>query len=232
MVEPKVRKMARPLFFATSQEIPKGNIHDSSTFALVDTGELKLLVTCNHVWEGFKTMRSEKHPNLMFCVSLNGPTPIIIHDIDLRFNDGDKRSDLATFKMDDELVSLCKDRGLEFYNLRSNPPPKVQKGDILYLIGYPAKGRRDEENAIGFPLQVIGVNVIEVGEFHFFGNVQKFGLNKEDYVGVSGSPCFVVQENKPIRLVGFTTDYSGLMDRLQFTYANQIAPDGVIHYMR
>jgi hypothetical protein len=231
IVEPEVRKMSKPLFFATSDKTAEGNIKASGSFGLVDTGERKLLVTCNHVWEDFKKKRLE-HPNLMFCVSLNGPTPYILTDVESLFIDGDKRSDLATFEMDDELVSLCNERGLQFYNLRANPHPKVQKGDILYLIGYPGKGRRDEENAIGFPLQVIGINAMEVGEFHFFGNLENFDLNEDDFGGVSGSPCFVIQENKPIRLVGFTTGYSGLMNRLQFTYVNQITPEGVIHYMR
>jgi hypothetical protein len=86
--------------------------------------------------------------------------------------------------------------------------------------------------AFGFPRQPIGVQASEVGDSHFFADVTNLKLQAEDFGGISGCPCFFVREGKPLRLVGFATDYSEMTKRLQFTYARYIRPDGVVDYMQ
>src|SRR5581483_4201290 len=52
--EPEARRHYRPIFFMRSlvNASKKTSLRNGS-FDLVDTGTKKLLVTCNHVWEGF-----------------------------------------------------------------------------------------------------------------------------------------------------------------------------------
>jgi hypothetical protein len=122
--------------------------------------------------------------------------------------------------------------GLEFFNLYQNRPPKINVGDVLYLIGFPGKGRQDGENSIGFPRQPIGVQATEIGNFGFYADVGNLEVYADDFGGISGSPCFLVREDKLIRLVGFTTGYAPKnMNRLSFTYVSCIKSDGTVSYM-
>jgi len=226
MIEPEVRKYCGPLFFTTSLHTPSGNVLHNCSFGLVNTGERKLMVTCHHVWSEFKKIRSDVR-ELMFGVCLDMPRPIVI-DADSLLVDEDRRCDLVTFNME-TLLEICAAGGLEFYDLYQNRPPKIHVGEVLYLIGFPGKGRQDAEDSIGFSRQPIGVQATEVGKFGFYADVGNLEKHVEDFGGISGSPCFLLRENKPIRLVGFTTGYApNSMSRLSFTYVGCIKPDGTI----
>jgi hypothetical protein len=230
LIEPQVRRYCGPLFFTSSLHTPLGNISNNGSFGLINTGEMKLLVTCHHVWEKFKELRSE-NSSLMFGICLDMPKPITIN-ADSLFVDEDKRCDLVTFHMEESLLPICDAVGLEFYNLYQNHPPKINVGDVLYLIGFPGKGRQDNEDSIGFPRQPIGVQATEVGKFGFYADVGNLEKHADDFGGISGSPCFVVRENKTIRLVGFATGYApNNINRLSFTYASYIKSNGTISNM-
>ncbi len=227
IIDPQVRRFCGPLFFTTSLHTPSGNVPHNGSFGLVDTGEKKLLVTCHHVWSEFKELRS-RNPELKFGFCFEMAKPVTI-DMDSLLVDEDKRCDLVTFDMQ-PLLPICG--GLKFYNLNQNRPPKINVEDVLYLIGFPGKGRLDGEDSIGFPRQAIGTLATEVGRFRFYSSIGNLGLQTEDFGGISGSPCFLVREDKQIRLVGFTTGYApNDMNRLSFTYAKSINPDGTINYM-
>jgi hypothetical protein len=228
LVEPQVRKLCGPLFFTTSPKNASG-VTNNASFGLVNTGKKRLLVTCQHVWEEFKKMRSET-PELLFCLCLDNGNPLIISPEAL-FVDEDKRSDLVTFDVE-SLLSTRGVNGVEFFDLQEKPPPKVKAGDVLYLIGFPGKGRIVDGTAIGFTRQPIGVQASEVGEFGFYSNTRNLKMEGADFEGISGSPCFLVAKGRPIRLVGFATGVAERASWLQFTYASCIRPDGTIKYMR
>jgi hypothetical protein len=232
IVEPQVRKFCGPLFFASSTTTPRGNIESSGSFGLVSIGQTKLLVTCWHVLDAFKKMHS-LDPALHFGIGFGGPRPVAVSFDDLLEMkvDDERRCDLATFDVSDAL-DLVAASNLDFFNLNANRPPRVRVGDVLYLIGFPGKGRIDNETSIGFPRQPIGVQASQVGEFTFFSRVGNLRLDETDYGGISGAPCFVVEEGAPIKLVGFATGFApNEMNMLQFTYAKYIGEDGIIRYM-
>ena len=147
--------------------------------------------------------------------------------------DDDKRCDLVTFDVgDDHGIHLVAQSNLEFFNLKTYPPPKVEVGNVLYLIGFPGKGKIENENSIGHPRQPFGVEAVHVGEssFHARGIA---GLDQTDYAGISGAPCFVISKNTPIRLAGFATGFApNEINLIQFTYAHFIGEDGKISHMR
>ena len=185
------------------------------------------MVTCHHVWNEFKELRSQ-NPQLRFGFCFEMVKPVTV-EMDSLLVDEDKRCDLVTFDMQ-SLLSICG--GLEFYNLYQNRSPKINAEDVLYLIGFPGKGRLDGRNSIGFPRQAIGMQATEAGDFRFYADIGNLGLQADDFGGVSGSPCFLVREDKQFRLVGFTTGYApNNMNRLSFTYASSIKSDGTISYM-
>src|ERR1039458_4951855 len=54
VISPQISPFRGLLYFARLQEpTPGATIAGQGGFGLVDTGNKKLLVTCNHVWEGF-----------------------------------------------------------------------------------------------------------------------------------------------------------------------------------
>ena len=221
VIDPQARKFCGPLFFTSSLKTPVDTIPHNGSFGLIDTGERKLLVTCYHVWETFKELRLQ-NPNLKFGVCLDMGNPVAM-EVDSLLVDEDKRADLVTFAME-ELLPVCG--RLEFFNLRQSPPPKINAGEMLFFIGFPGKGREVVNNQVGFPRQPFGVALTEVGISFFYSNVANLNKTADDFGGISGCPCFVVRENKPLKLVGFTTGYA--LNRLSFTYASRIRPDGKI----
>jgi hypothetical protein len=235
VVEPQVRRFCGPLFFVSSNTTPKGNIKGSGSFGLIDTGKNKLLVTCWHVAfgaGGFKEIHSEDSA-FRFGIGFGGKYPHSLSFEDLMEVkvDDEKRCDLVAFDVSDAL-DLVAASNLEFYNLKANRPPQVQVGDVLYLIGFPAKGRIENDSSVGHVRQPLGVQASQVGKFTFQANVINLGLDQTDYGGISGAPCFVVSESSPIRLVGFATGYApNQMNMIQFTYARYIGEDGLIRYM-
>ena len=232
IVEPQVRKFCGPLFFTSSSITPKNNIESSGSFGLVSIGGKKLLVTCWHVLEGFRELHT-KNPALRFGIGIGGrhPVSVSLDDLLKMKVDDDRRCDLAVFDISDALEQVAASN-LEFFNLSANRPPKVCNGDVLYLIGFPGKGRIESETSVGFPRQVIGVQASLIGEFSFMSSVVRLNLDESDYAGISGAPCFVVREGAPIKLIGFVTGFApNQMNILQFTYAKFIGQDGVIHYM-
>lgn len=228
IAEPQVRKFCGPLFFTSSDKMIDG----SGSFGLVSIGQKKLLVTCWHVLDEFKNRHSINHA-LRFGIGFGGRRPVSVGFEDLLKMkvDEERRCDLVTFDVSDAL-DLVVASNLAFFDLNVNPPPKIYPGDVLYLIGFPAKGRLESENAVGFPRQPIGVQASQVGEFSFLSQVINLKLDETDYGGISGAPCFVVRERAPIRLVGFATGFArNQMNMLQFTYARFIGNEGIIRYM-
>jgi hypothetical protein len=235
IVDPQVRTFCGPLFFVSSRTTPKGTINGSASFGLVDTGQKKLLVTCWHVLfgeGGFKEVHS-MNPAFQFGIGFGDTKPVSISYEDLMGMkvDDSRRCDLVTFDVSDAL-DLVAASNLEFYNLKANRPPKVKIGDVLYFIGFPSKDRIENETSVSHIRQPFGVQVARENESNFMASVINFKLDKTDYGGISGAPCFVVQEGRPIRLVGFATGYGDtVLNMLQFTYARFIGEDGVIRYM-
>lgn len=224
VADPAIRSFCGPLFFTASLQSPVDNVLCDGSFGLVDTGKRKLLVTCHHVLTEFRKSR-DSDPSLVLGLSLDMGKPIAINPEDYLV-DEERRCDLVTFDMDSIPVG-----NLQFFNIYANRPPKVNVGDVLYLIGFPGKGRIEESTRIGFPRQAFGVHATQVGQSSFFSDCANLKLNVDDVAGISGCPCFVISEYKPIRLVGFATGFSEVGNLLQFTYANYIQPDGTIQYM-
>ncbi len=236
-VEPQVRRFCGPVFFASSNETQKGTIGGSGTFGLIDTGKKKLLVTCWHVIYGvggFKEVHSE-NPEYRFGIGFGGSHPhSLSYDYLMQAKvDEERRCDLVTFDVsDDESLQLMAASNLDFYNVKANRPPKVKVGDVIYFIGFPCKGRIENEKSVWHIRAPFGVHANQVGESTFQADVQGLALDETDYGGVSGAPCFIVNESSVVRLAGFVTGYSGpSLHMLQFTYARFIDENGIIHYM-
>lgn len=234
VVEPKVSPYRGPLYFARiGTTITDSGIIANGGFGLVDTGERQLLVTCNHVWEGFQTeQRNDPDLRLHLCLDLVRKQAVIAEWPQLI--DCDQRLDIATFDIA-PLRSACG--GRKFYPVRRGSAPSVRKGDKLVVLGNQGANRRVGEDGLEFGLTVYALYVSSVDGFRFHADMKEVKMRnvrppvrsagESPHGGISGNPCFLVRPNGLCPLVGFTTaDCLGL---LWFTHVSSLNPDGTIN---
>ncbi len=222
-IEPEVRQFCGPIFFTQSLETALGNVTANGSFGLVDTGSKRLLVTCHHVWDEFQNARLD-NPDLKMCVCLDQKHPVVFAPDEPL---GESRKlDIATFDME-QLLKACG--GRKFYPLNNNPAPRVAKGNALFFIGFPGNLRCVVDGALRFGRSPYGVRISSVGGLRFqsdVSNVRTRPTQPNQFDGISGCPCFLVREGKPIQLVGFATGFC--MNLLFFTHARCLNSDGTI----
>jgi hypothetical protein len=249
VIAPQISPYRGPLYFARLQEpTPGATIANQGGFGLVDTGKKKLLVTCNHVWEGFlEEQRKDPDLKLHLCLDLERKHPLVF---DVRNNpplDRDATLDIAVFDMG-PVLALCS--GLKFYPLNQNPPPRLKKGDNIFVLGNQATNRQE---SLKFGLTIFALEVSDVGQqgSRFVVELSKLQTRNlyeparqpqnSPFGGISGSPCFSVTSDRLCKLVGFvgadtcisqTTDLRaepGLApSSLWFTHASCLNPNGTI----
>lgn len=199
----------------------------------MDTGKTKLLVTCQHVWKRFQEEHSQD-PNVRMSVCLDKQSPVVFDQNDPI--DQDSKLDLATFDIS-PVLAAC--RGRQFYSLARNPAPRVKVGDRLVLLGNQGIFRSGSEQSLTFGTTTYACKVSDVSGLKVIADLSKaqnrFVMqavrtpqpNTSAHGGISGSPCFLVQENRPVRLVGFVT--ADWQDSLWFTHARCLNADGTIN---
>lgn len=228
IVEPQIRHYCGPLFFARSLNSAPGNVIASGSFGLVDTGKKKLLVTCHHVWEEFGAAH-RRDSETMLCVCLDKGPPVVLQP-DLLI-DSDGELDIATFDAE-PLLPACS--GRTFYPLSHESAPHVRSGDRIAFVGYPGAYRATSEDGVRFGFRMYAVNVSDLNDRHLVADLSRARTvdyeqaavpeNGSLHGGISGSPCFLVQEARPVKLVAFTT--SEAMGILRFTRLRRLNPDG------
>lgn len=233
VIEPQIAPCRGPLFLARSLELAGGdNVIANGGFGLVDTGKRKLLVTCQHVWQIFQEEQS-RDPEVRMCVCLDKQRPVVFdqnHPIDQ-----DSALDLATFDIS-PVLAAC--RGRQFYNLAQNPAPRVKVRDKLVLLGNQGQFRFGSEQGLTFGTTTYACEVSDVSGLRVIADLSKarnkFVVeavgrpkpNTSPHGGISGSPCFLVQGDRPVRLIGFVTD--DWLNSLWFTHARCLNPDGTL----
>jgi hypothetical protein len=210
-VEPEVRQFCGPVFFTSSLKVAIGNVTANGSFALVDTGNKKLLATCFHVWEEFQKAKSSS-PDLKMCLCLDKANPVVFTpSAPLGV---DSELDIATFDME-PLLPACA--GRKFYPLHQNPARSLEIGDTLYFIGFPGYLRVATDQFVQFGRQSYGTRVSSVDGLHFHSDISNLKLQPKQLGGISGCPCFLVRKGRPIQLVGFATS---LLFRTQLGFIN------------
>lgn len=220
VIEPQVRKFCGPMFLSRSLETAMGDVTANGSFGLVDTGNKKLLVTCYHVWDEFRKGR-DKNSDLQMCICLDQRNPVVFAPEEPLGED--RELDIVTFDME-PLLEACG--GRTFYPLNQKPARKVAKGDVLFFIGFPGNLRCVIDGALGFGRSPYALRAHSMDNMRFYSDVSNVIKQSEQFGGISGCPCFVVQEDKPIRLAGFAT--SKWKEFLVFTHARCLNHDGTI----
>jgi hypothetical protein len=222
VIEPQVRQFCGPIFFTKSLQTALGNVIANASFGFLDTGSQKLLVTCHHVWDEFQDMRL-LCPDLRMCLCLDRRHPVLFAPE--RPVVEDREFDIVTFDMQ-SLLPACGHH--KFYPLNQIPARKIVRGDVLFFIGFPGHLRRASEAALGIGRSPFGVQVHSVDDWRILSDITNLKTEPDMLGGISGCPCFLLEENKRPQLVGFASGVV-LAKYLKFTHARCLNHDGTIN---
>ncbi len=232
VIGPQVNPFRGTIIFTRSGVVIGGSedVITNGGFGLVDTGEKKLLVTCHHVWQGFLQER-EQNPKARMYVCLHERLPVAFDKCEPIGQDA--TLDIATFDIS-PVLGACGEH--KFFPLNQNPAPRVASGDKLVLLGDQGIFRSLTDAGLEFGVTTYLVRVSSVDGLRFHTSISNI---KSKYVrrpvrvpessphgGISGSPCFLIREDRPCQLVGFVT--GDWMNYLCFAHASCLNPNGTI----
>jgi hypothetical protein len=232
IIEGEMLLYCGPLVFLREGKPKPMQADSNGTFGLVDTGSKKLLVTCQHVWDGFETFR-QRNPAARMGLLLGTGTPILMPDKPPFASDRDL--DLAVFDFE-ELLPYATHR--KFYPVQKFPIERVHPGDIVAFLGYPGEGKQLSEFVGNFEYSSFGFSVTAVGDLAF--TIQKgddrrhlvdnAGRNVSDFElrGISGSPCYRLSRALKPQLVGFVKEGHSTDSSFFVAHASFIQPDGTL----
>jgi hypothetical protein len=233
-----------PIFIVPSLNSDPTEIR-SGTFALIDTGQKRLLVTCFHVWYDYEERHSANDKTRLAVavsdsvISFTNPKEHLIA--------ADKDLDLAVFEFEPRTINVSHKKS--WFKIRDWPIPKVNKGIYIVTLGYPGAGRTSSGNvckvqSVPFPLEITDTNDRTISVFNTEKNQNVFNDLKDCLGGISGSPAYCFSKKGELQLIGFVKDGplessapnrqyqaesgSPLSAALFFTHASFLQRDGTL----
>lgn len=143
----------------------------------------------------------------------------------------DEKLDIATFDLE-PLHGAAG--GRRFYPLSQNSPPPIRGGDKLAFIGYPGRFRLETNIGVQFGRFTYGVNVSDLSGLSVVADISQMRFiydqppkdSPNPHGGISGSPCFLVRNQRKPQLVAFANSVG--LSLLHLTHVNCLNPDGTI----
>ena len=234
IIENILVRFCAPIGWLPSLDAPAYQLKcKTGTCVLIDTGEVRVFVTCEHVWTQWKIYKSN-HPAAELLVDLGKGTPFILSNAKLL--DSDKKCDLAVLKAEIDPQQLGSK---EFFRIEEWPIPLPNVGDFLMIIGFPGRGRIALENGItiwkptrlGYPVSSVRPNNITLAPEKNDRKSYEDGneIDHFDIGGMSGSPAFLVRKiGKPL-LAGFLYEGKTSADFIFLMPAHHLQPNGTLH---
>ena len=181
-------------------ESPVRTQEDGATGCLIQSGNLRFVATCSHVWKSYLRDVAEKGANCLWLGLVANDSvsaPVFPHRVANPILIAESTGlDLATFTFDG-INSLERWR---FYRMRNTPRQKVRKGEGVFFSGYPrdivrASSASRRLGFTGFRLTVTDVSYCrfllsdQSGTRHMRN---RFGKETQHHriPGVSGAPVF------------------------------------------
>lgn len=206
-------------------------IINSATVSFVNTGDAKLLVTCDHVVADFESLRSANSDAVVAIAGGQQKHPICIGDYTIV--DRDAGLDLATLKLPDE--TRIQQIQKNYFPCDNWPPRRPAVNDFVVMLGFPALHR--EASARGLEVRETPVCdfVSSTSDRHFVladeaaeRTITKFIPDLKDFGplgGMSGAAAYVVDPStNKLCIAGFMyeagADATGLIYISNAEYLN------------
>ena len=217
----KCLKMARaiqpfvsPLLLLPRREATPSEMINCGSAGLIDTGTVKLLVTCHHVWDQFTRFRRD-NPKSIVVLGLGGESGMLVVN-DFKLLDSSRDLDIAVIMFDipDALDGTSK----RFARAATWPPQRPEVGELIASLGWPEKGRSETANPGDNVFRGIFVAdlVASVSERHsvLADSPDRRVVRHEDAIevggshgGMSGCPAFAFRDGE-IQFVGILYESS------------------------
>ena len=244
-IENELLRYCGPIFVTPSpNSYPDNKTIKNGTYALIDTGQKRLLVTCYHVWEYYET-QFDVNPETVLALALNEGEPCIAFrnpkERRLAF---DRELDLAVFEF---APDFCHSKS--WFRMTEHPAPKVEKGECIVTMGFPGicrtvSGTVCNFNGVAMPLVVTDISDRTIAAFSDKENQSVLSDMKDSLAGISGSPAYRLADNGQLQLVGFAKQgplesdsphrtYEPALESplpaVFFTHASFLMQDGKLH---
>lgn len=220
-----LRAFISPAIIRSEEEIQNG------TCFFVELKDKSIAVTNHHViqhWLDLKKKGIQAEFRIGNVIYPSDLEPFII--------DSCQQLDLATILVPPDIKLAMEDIGTLFY--KYEPPLTVNKGDLVFALGWPGVLREDQIKQSNIYVVTILDEVIEttdrrfIIQFHRDDWTKRFG--KKEIVdltslgGLSGGPVFLFSDGD-LRLVGVIFEnMEGFIDGVQCVHFKYIKPDGYI----
>ncbi len=217
------------------------------TYALIDTGQKRLLVTCCHVWDEYEKQHDANEGAILAvnlgqgdCIAFKNP---LAHRLAI-----DRDLDLVVLEFGPEGIAVPHNKS--WFKISGWPIPRSEKGQCIVTLGFPKAWRTTTEINVAFgcaalPFAITDTSDRSIVVFCDDENRQVLNDVKDSLAGISGSPTYRLTENGELRLVGFATSGplesntpdrryralpgSPLCARVSFTHASFLRQDGILN---
>lgn len=233
----KLLSHSGPIFISPKLEAYPSEMIGNGTFALLDTGDKRILVTCHHVWQEFLDQQSTNPATVLGVTLGKGESVIAFKEPHRQLIDLNEELDLAVFEFDSARIHISHQK--EWFKITSWPIPKVNSGSYVVTLGFPGAWRRTDGvrcrmDYVATPFKVSASGAVSFLATNEEENDQVLADMGGCWGGFSGSPVFSLLETGDLQLVGFTKLGPG--DRasqsasatVAFSHAHFLTPQGML----
>jgi hypothetical protein len=235
-----------PIFVAPALNSYPGTMIGNGTYALIDTGEKRLLITCSHVWDEYGAKHDQNSETVLALSLGEGDSNIAFKDPKSHRIAIDRDLDLVVLEFEPDQIHVPHRKS--WFKISDWPIQQAEKGDCIITLGFPGAWRKTAGLECKFECVVIPVIVTDTNDrtiAAFSDNKNKQVLNdmKDSMGGFSGSPAYRLNTNGEMSLVGFTkigpepgnaperkylTSPDSDLLLVQFTHACFLRPNGML----
>ena len=233
-----------PIFVAPALNSYPEQMIGSGTYALIDTGKRRLLVTCCHILDEYEK-HHDANSGAILAISLgDGNSCVAFTNPKKHLVSIDRDLDLVVLEFEPEEIKVSHKKS--WFEISDWPIPTIEKGDHIVTLGFPGAWRKTAGvkcvfGRVVIPFAVTDVSKYAIAAFSDEKNEQVLNDMKNSLGGISGSPAYRLNKNRELCLVGFAklgvekedasnrkyqTSPNSTLPAVFFTHANFLRPDG------
>lgn len=233
-----------PIFVAPALDSYPEQMIGNGTYALIDTGKRRLLVTCSHIWDEYEK-HHDANAETILAISLgDGRSNIAFKDPKNHLVDVDRDLDLLVLEFERHEPRVPHHKS--WFPISDWPISRVAKGEQVVTLGFPgawreAAGVECYFRYVAIPFGVTDVSDRTIAAFADGRNDQVLNDMRNSLGGISGSPAYSVNANGKLQLIGFAksgvesadapdrryqTSPDSPLPAVLFTHASFLQPDG------
>lgn len=196
-----------PIFVAPALNSYPEQMIGNGTYALIDTGERRILVTCCHVWDEYEK-HHDSNSEAILAVSLgDGDSNIAFKNPKNHLVSINRDLDLVVLEFEPKEIKVPHNKS--WFRILDWPIPRIEKGSHIVTLGFPGVWRRTSGvecvfRRVAIPFAVTDVSNYSIAAFSDGQNEQVLADMKDSLGGISGSPAYRLNNNRELCLVGFT----------------------------